>query len=163
MAATTQTIKAVIDAVVAALEANADVTNLMGAGVDSIFQYHDEDKLDDALQANPEAISPALIVFSQNELWTVSGNTHDRDITFFIDIQVWDPVSFGARLDAANNLVEKIYETLIGNSLGLTNPQLTAIQPVRYEYIGEMVDEDGETINASIWRATFTTTSDWTQ
>lgn len=161
MAATTQTKKAVIDAVVAELKANSDVTDLAGNGVNSIFQYHDEDKLNQAFRARPGAISPALIVFSENSNWVVSGNTHDRNINYFVDVQVWDPKGFGARLDKNNNITEKIYETLIGNTLGLTNPQLTKIEPVNDEYVGEMTDGKGKEMNTSIWRIKFTVSTDW--
>lgn len=164
MAAKTQTRDAIVSAAEAALKANADVTTLLGAGVDSIYQYQDENKLEQAIRNNPQAITPAICVFSADEDWFNAGNTHDRNVAFRIYRIVYDPVGFGARLTAANALLEKIYETFITpdqEPLGLTNPVICPIQPARDAYSHEMSGRQGKPLEVSVWKTDFTTITSW--
>lgn len=164
MAATTQTKDDIVNAAEAALKANSDITDLLGDGIASIFQYQDENRLEQAIKNNPGSITPALIVFSADSNWTNAGNTHDRTIPFTVYIVVYDPAGFPVRLATANAIIEIIYETLITfdrEPLGLTNPKICPIQPVSDKFSHEMSSQKGHPLEISVWKTDFTTITEW--
>lgn len=163
MSARTQKLQDIVDAVVTQLKANAAIVALLGAGTDSVFQYQDENKLDQAIRNNPQAVAPALIVFSSDETWTNDGATHDRNPSFIVYTLVYDPEGFGARLAAANAIRELIYETLIQSTLGLAGPIPSPVQPGTAAYSHDMADEDESPMEISVWRNDFNTTVEWFQ
>ena len=161
MAARTQKIQDIMDAVVASLKANSDITDFLGAGIDSVFQYQHQKRLDEILITHPEAVAPALIVHTPDETWTNDGATHDRNPSFAVNTIVYDPKGYEVRLATAMEIREIIYETLIDSTLGLTDPIPVPVQPGTAAFSHDMYNEDDEPLEISVWRNDFNTTVEW--
>lgn len=159
--ASTQTKKDIVAAVATTLKNTAAVTNLLGAGVDSVFQYQDEKQLQQAIRNNKKARTPALCITTADEDWDNEGNTHDRKPAFIIYTLVYDPVGFLTRQSTADDIMEQLYLALIDSTLGLTNPIINPVQPGPSKHEYDMVGRQDHPLEISVFSNAFNTAVEW--
>jgi len=161
---TTQTINAVLDAVETTLKADATLIALLGDSTNSILQRNHDNKLVEHLQKTIVK-TPALIINYVGGKWRTSGYTHERTMSFNVDVVVRDPAGIDARENTAYPIMDAIFNVLLANAtneLGLTNPAPDQVRPEGDGYLYDVFDDKGDSLGISVFRTSFEITVHWT-